>query len=137
MSSVRTPVCFLIDVADAMNSCLQTPGNGMSYAPESASALLEVVRGEHRVVGDLGEPARAVRAQIGVRAHEDAGAADERAHPPDRRRPLPYPLEPERAVRLAQHPRRGQERHQLLANRRPARRPGRRRRAASRTSCAC
>jgi len=36
MSSVLTPVFRLIDVAEAMNSCLQTPGNGMSYAPESA-----------------------------------------------------------------------------------------------------
>ena len=30
MSRVLTPVDFLIDVAEAMNSCLHTPGNGMS-----------------------------------------------------------------------------------------------------------
>jgi hypothetical protein len=61
MSSVLTPVFLLIDVAEAMNSCLQTPGNGMSYAPESARRLLEVVGGKDRVVGDLGEAARPVR----------------------------------------------------------------------------
>ena len=32
MSSVRTPVSFLIVAADATNSCLQWRGYGMSYA---------------------------------------------------------------------------------------------------------
>ena len=110
MSSVRTPVRFLIAAADATNSCLHGRSYGRSKVP--ASAVLEVVGREDRVVADLAQARAAVRADVGVGAHEHAGVADEAAQPPDRGRPLPGPLEAERAVVLAQHARRGQVRQQ-------------------------
>ncbi len=51
---------------------------------------------------------------IGVRAHEDAGVADEATQPADRGGALAGPLEPERAVIVAQDPRRRQERQEGL-----------------------
>ena len=53
-------------------------------------------------------------ADVGVRAHEDAGVADEAAQPADRGGPLAVTLEPERPVGFAQDARRGQVRHQPL-----------------------
>ncbi len=64
-------------------------------APIEITAFRWVPEFAQGVVRDLREAARAVRAQIGIRAHEDAGAAHERAHPADRRRALPCPLQPE------------------------------------------
>ena len=37
VTACRVACRFLIDEAEAMNSCLQTPANGMSYRPDSAS----------------------------------------------------------------------------------------------------
>ena len=55
-----------------------------------------------------------MRADIGVRAHEDAGVADEAAQPADRRRSLVGPLQAERPVVAAQHTRRRQVRQEPL-----------------------
>ena len=52
----------------------------------AAQARLEVVGGQHRVLADLDQAGAAVRPEIGVRAHVDAGAALVGAHAPDRRR---------------------------------------------------
>src|SRR6185436_4584834 len=76
--------------------------------------VLEVVGGEYGIVVDLAQAAAAMRADIGIRAHEDACVADEAAQPPDGRRPLAGPLEPEGSVVLAEHPWRWQVRHQRL-----------------------
>src|SRR3954465_9394962 len=53
-----------------------------------------------------------MRAQIGIRAHEDARAPRERADPADRRRALAVALEPERAIRFAEDAGRRQVRHE-------------------------
>ena len=55
-----------------------------------------------------------MRADIGVRAHEDAGVPDEAAQPTDRGRPIAGPFEPEGAVVEAQDARRRQVRQQSL-----------------------
>ena len=77
-------------------------------------AVLQVVGGQHRVVADLAQAGPAVRPDVGVGAHEDAGVADEAAQPPDRARPLAGALEPERPVVLAQDAWRRQVRQQRL-----------------------
>src|SRR4051812_21961355 len=80
-----------------------------------AQADAQVVRGQDRVVRDLGQPGIAMRAEIRIRAHEDAGAPGERADAADRRGPFAVALEPEDAVGLADHPRGRQVRHQVRA----------------------
>src|SRR4029077_17479640 len=79
-----------------------------------ADSLPEVVRGQHGVVADLVEAGPAVGPDVRVRAHEDAGVAYEGPQPPDRLRTLVTALEAERAVVLAEHPRRRQVREEGL-----------------------
>ena len=69
-------------------------------------------------------------ADVRVRAHEDAGVADEAAQPPDRGRALALPLEAERAVVVAQDARRRAGTGPAARPPRPVRRPDRRRRGA-------
>ena len=76
--------------------------------------VLQVVGGQDRVVADLAQARPAVRADVGVRAHQDARVADEAAQPPDRGRPLADALEAERAVVIAQDARGGQVRDERL-----------------------
>ena len=114
MSRVRTPGPLLdrrgrgheLVLAGAVVRDVERPGE----------PVLQVVGREDRVVADLGEPRPAVGADVRVRAHEDAGVADEAAQPPDRGRALPLQLEPEGAVVAAEDARRGEERDQPVAD---------------------
>ena len=58
---------------------MQVRSYGRSYAP--FEPLLEVVRRENRLLGDLAQALAAERADVRVRTHEDAEVAVEAADP--------------------------------------------------------
>ena len=110
------------------------------HAEPVVRQLVRVLEPGEQVVGvedgDLGHLAQAgpVRADVGVGADEDAERPAEAAHLADRLRPVV--VEPERVFAVAHDRRHRAGTARGCRGRRSARRPGRRRRAAARRSCA-
>ncbi len=113
MSSVRTPVRFLIDGGRGHELVLAGPVVRQVVRPREP--VLEVVGRQDGIVADLAQAGVAVGPDVRVGPHEDARVAHEAAQPPDGARPLPGALEAEGRRRAShQDPWRGQVRQQRL-----------------------
>ena len=107
----------------------------MGQVVRARQAVHEVVRGQDRILADLAQPRATVGADIGVRAHEDAGVADSNCAVGRSTSVAPRGVPGGRSRRWREG-RVASGGGRSVSRRRPDRHPDHPRRAASRTSCA-